>query len=162
MPSSSAYKLVEPHPSVPNTRRPALHTSRGGAGNIISLRNTLTTDSRNATGPPSLARLDSHTRTVFKSGRGGFGNVHSSSERAIFSFDEELERELRREKELAPVFHVGRGGAGNMIHSPSDSLSLSRKHSGGSTSSSDSMAERAKEKARRSLERSWSKLTGGH
>ncbi|KAL1966699.1 hypothetical protein VTN77DRAFT_3896 [Rasamsonia byssochlamydoides] len=161
MPSAS-YKLVEPHPSVPNTKRPALHVTRGGAGNIISLQGTPTTDSQNATGPASLTRLDSHTPSTYKSGRGGMGNVHSSSERAIFSFDEELERDMRREKDMAPVFHVGRGGAGNMIYTPpSDGYSLSRKYSGCSSSSTEStMTERAKEKARRSLERSWSKLTG--
>jgi hypothetical protein len=161
MPSASnAYMVVEPHPSVPNSRRPALHTSRGGAGNVISLRNTKTTDSQFATGPPSLTRLDSHGPTTFKSGRGGAGNVHNSSERAIFSFDEELEREMRREKDVTPVFHVGRGGAGNMIYSSSDQYSLARKHSSGSSSSNDSLADRTKEKARQGLERTWSRLTG--
>lgn len=159
MPSSTAYKLIEPHPSVPNTKRPALHMSRGGAGNVISLQGTKTTDSQNAEGPASLTRLDSHTPSTFKSGRGGLGNVHSSSERAIFSFDEELERDMRRE-EMAPVFHVGRGGAGNMIYPATDTYSLSRKFSGGSSSSTESVTGRAKEKARRGLERSWSKLTG--
>ena len=88
--------------------------------------------------------------------------MHSSSERAIFSFDEELEHELRREEKVAPVFHVGRGGAGNMIYSTESMFGLTRKYSGGSDSSSGSMAERAKDKARRSLERGWGKLTGMH
>ncbi|KAH8702048.1 hypothetical protein BGW36DRAFT_372105 [Talaromyces proteolyticus] len=156
---ASPYLVVEPHPSVPNTRRPALHTSRGGAGNVISLRNTRTTESLSATGPASLTRLDSRLPTTFKSGRGGAGNVHSSSERAIFSFDEELEREMRREKGIAPVFHVGRGGAGNMIFG-SDQYGLERKNTSNSASSNESLADRAKEKARTSLERTWSRLTG--
>lgn len=158
---SSAYQVVEPHPTVPNTRRPALHTSRGGAGNVILLRNTTTTDSLTATGPASLTRLDSKAPATFKSGRGGAGNVHSSSERAIFSFDEELEREMRREKDIAPVFHVGRGGAGNLVlNSDRSPYSLERRESSTSSSSNESLADRAKERARHSLERTWSRLTG--
>ncbi|PWY76736.1 hypothetical protein BO83DRAFT_309518 [Aspergillus eucalypticola CBS 122712] len=154
MPASVNYRVVEPHPSVPHTSRPALHTARGGAGNVINLKGTKTTDSRSATGPASLTRLDSNVPSTFKSGRGGAGNVHSSSERAIFSFDEELERELRR---AAPVYHVGRGGAGNMVFSSDDSSStLSRKFSGSSSSSSGS----ARERALRGLEKGWGKLRG--
>ncbi|OJJ49249.1 hypothetical protein ASPZODRAFT_13973 [Penicilliopsis zonata CBS 506.65] len=155
---SSNYRVIEPHPSIPHNARQALHTSRGGAGNIISLTNTRTTDSQTATGPASLTRLDSHVPKTYKSGRGGAGNVHSSSERAIFSFDEELERELRR---AAPVYHVGRGGAGNMCFR--DNYSLSRKHSAGSTatgSSAGSTADRAREKAKSAFEKSWGKLRG--
>lgn len=163
MPASTNYHVIEPHPSVPHTRRPAIHTARGGAGNVINLKNTKTTDSRNATGPPSLTRLDSNVPKTFKSGRGGAGNVHSSSERAMFSFDEELERELRR---VAPVYHVGRGGAGNKIHadgSDSSSNSLNRMFSGSSSatgSSAGSVSDRAREKAMRGLERGWGKLRG--
>ncbi|BDD61261.1 hypothetical protein MPDQ_005140 [Monascus purpureus] len=162
MPATATYRLVEPHPSVPHNGRPAIHTSRGGAGNVISLKNTKTTDSQTATGPASLTRLDSHVPRTFKSGRGGAGNVHSSSERAIFSFDEELEREFRR---AAPVYHVGRGGAGNMIHESSsnhhNSYDLSRKYStssSGTTASTESAADRAWEKARSTLEKGWEKL----
>ncbi|OKL64503.1 hypothetical protein UA08_00468 [Talaromyces atroroseus] len=157
----SAYHVIEPHPSVPNTRRPALHTSRGGAGNVISLRHTKTTESQTATGPASLTRLDSSAPATFKSGRGGAGNVHSSSERAIFSFDEELEREMRREKDIAPVFHVGRGGAGNLVlHGDRSPNALERRESSTSSSSNESLADRAKDKARHSLERTWSRITG--
>jgi hypothetical protein len=156
------YRVIEPHPSVPHTSRPALHTARGGAGNIISLKNTKTTDSRTATGPASLTRLDSRAPTTFTSGRGGAGNVHSSSERAIFSFDEELEREMRR---AAPVYHVGRGGAGNMIHRNTDNeSSLSRKFSASSETSAksniSSTSDRARDMARRGLEKGWEKIKG--
>lgn len=161
MPASSDYRVIEPHPSVPHNDRPAIHTSRGGAGNVINLKNTKTTDSQTASGPASLTRLDSRFSSTFKSGRGGAGNIHSSSERAIFSFDEELERDLRR---AAPVYHVGRGGAGNMIFDDSYShYCLSRKHSSGSTattSSTRSTADRARDKAKRGFEKSWSKLMG--
>lgn len=161
MPASSNYHLIEPHPSVPQTSRPAIHTARGGAGNVIDLKNTKTTDSRTATGPASVARLDTRRPAAYKSGRGGAGNIHSSSEWAIFSFDEELERDLRR---AAPVYHVGRGGAGNMVYnsnpasaSTSNSYSLTRKFSGGSAGST---GDRAREKALRGLEKGWGKLKG--
>lgn len=179
MPSSSSpanYHLVEPHPSVPKSSRAAIHTARGGAGNVINLQHTKTTPSHSATGPPSATRLDSRPRPpAYKSGRGGAGNTHSSGERAIFSFDEELERELRR---AAPVYHVGRGGKGNMVRSgcssagsgsspgygyasgsgsgsgsgscaagAADSYSLTRKLSGGS-SATNSSAGSAGDRAR--------------
>lgn len=73
---------------------------------------------------------------TFTTGRGGAGNVHPSSERAIFSFDEELERQLSQERHAAPVYHVGRGGAGNVSSSSSSSSgsSASQKHNVGSIS----------------------------
>ncbi|PWY88523.1 hypothetical protein BO70DRAFT_286362 [Aspergillus heteromorphus CBS 117.55] len=156
MPSSVNYRVIEPHPSIPHTSRPALHTARGGAGNVINLKGTRTTDSRTATGPASLTRLDSNVPSTFTSGRGGAGNVHSSSERAIFSFDEELERGLRR---AAPVYHVGRGGAGNMIFGDDSSSSLSRKFSVSSNSTSSSTGS-TRERALRGLEKGWGKLRG--
>lgn len=159
---ASNYRVIEPHPSVPHTSRPAVYTGRGGSGNVVSLKNTKTTESRTATGPASLTRLDSRAPQTFTSGRGGAGNVHSSSERAIFSFDEELERDLRR---AAPVYHVGRGGAGNMIYrdDSSSTFSLSRKYSAASTatnSSTGSVTDRARDMARRGLEKGWGKLKG--
>lgn len=159
MPASN-YRVVEPHPSVPHNTRPAVYTGRGGQGNVISLKNTRTTDSRTATGPASLTRLDSRAPSTFTSGRGGAGNVHSSSERAIFSFDEELERDLRR---AAPVYHVGRGGAGNMMYRDDAGSCLTRKYSACSTatnSSTGSVADRARDMARRGLEKGWGKLKG--
>lgn len=36
----------------------------------------------------------------------------------MFKFDEELERE-RRNSEAVPIYHVGRGGAGNLINETS-------------------------------------------
>ncbi|KAJ5169701.1 Protein of unknown function DUF3602 [Penicillium coprophilum] len=154
MPSN--YRVVEPHPSVPHAGRPAVYTGRGGCGNVVNLKNTKTTDSRSATGPASLARLDSRTPTTFISGRGGAGNIHSSSERAIFSFDEELERRTRLPRRT--------GGAGNTMYRDDCSNStLSRKFSAASTatnSSSGSVADRARDMARRGLEKGWGKLKG--
>jgi hypothetical protein len=152
------YRVIEPHPS---TARAAMHTGRGGAGNVVSLRGTVTTPAQSAEGPPSLVRLDAHPSKNFMSGRGGAGNVHSISERAIFSFDEELERQLRREKEVAPVFHIGRGGAGNTIDPESFDLAWKRRAgSVGSTASFGSTAERVIQRARRSLETGWERLAG--
>lgn len=160
MPSN--YRVVEPHPSVPSSTRPAVYTGRGGSGNVVSLKNTKTTSSREATGPASLTRLDSRAPSAFTSGRGGAGNVHSSSERAMFSFDEELERDLRQ---AAPVYHVGRGGAGNMIYrdDASNSSILSRRQSNGSSttaSSTDSVADRARTMALNGIVKGWGKLKG--
>lgn len=137
-----------------------MHTARGGAGNVISLRDTLTTPGESATGPASLTRLDTHPPKTFTSGRGGAGNVHDISERAIFSFDEELERQMRREKEVAPVFHIGRGGAGNVV--APEGFEFVRRRAGGSlgsSSSASSNTDRLANRARRSFEAGWAKLT---
>lgn len=166
--SSKSYFLVEPHPSVPK-QRPAVYTGRCGAGNVVSLQNTKVTNPQTATGPASAAPPD-HLRkampTTFPTGRGGAGNMHHAndapSERAIFSFDEELELEMRRERDVAPVFHVGRGGAGNLFHTSamSDGTGLSRKLSSDSTSSAgSSSSETFAHKARHSIERTWNRLT---
>jgi len=63
------------------------------------------------------------------------------SERPIFSFDEELERQQRMMQHMAPVYHIGRGGAGNFAATSagsSDAGSLSRRSSAGSDSSAQS------------------------
>ena len=86
-------------------------------------------------------------------GRGGAGNVHHFAERAIFSFDEELERDLQQQRNIAPVYHVGRGGAGNMVRA--DQRSSTSASRNGSTSSSDSTEGG---NIRKSLDRSWSEL----
>ena len=51
----------------------------------------------------------------FLTGRGGNGNAHDASERPMFFFDEDMER-VSANVHPAPVFHVGRGGAGNHAH----------------------------------------------
>jgi len=67
----------------------------------------------------------------YTSGRGGVGNYHRltaplpASERTIFSFDEELERDRLFHEHHAPVYSVGRGGAGNIV--PADAIST-RSH----------------------------------
>lgn len=149
------YRVVEPHPSA--TKQ--MHTGRGGAGNIVSRD---TTPESATEGPTPLARHDTHPPKAFISGRGGAGNVHDISERAIFSFDEELERQMRREKEVAPVFHIGRGGAGNTIEPDGHELAWKprRLSTVGTTSSTESGADRMIQRARRSFEAGWGKLAG--
>lgn len=59
-------------------------------------------------------------------------NTGARSERRIFSFDEELERERRREG--VPVYHIGRGGVGNLV----DEGVEKRREGSGSTQGSGS------------------------
>jgi hypothetical protein len=63
--------------------------------------------------------------------------MHNASERAIFSFDEELERQATRDSMAnGAVYHVGRGGAGNW---GSNAIpASSRKHSASSSGSARS------------------------
>lgn len=128
---SSSYLITEPHPSAGKY----IHSGRGGAGNTF--RAPATTSPTSAQGPASLfgGSIPSSS-SKFSSGRGGAGNIHPSTERAIFSFDEELARQSTREKKMqeGAVYHVGRGGAGNWTSSKPSS---SRKDS---SSSADSVS----------------------
>jgi len=151
-----SYSIVEPHPA---SSSGYFHTGIGGSGNVASSKNA--SSFRNA----SLVNPNHYKpQKAFSSGRGGAGNMHTSSERAIFSFDEELERQLLQEKDMAPVYHVGRGGAGNMVYAEGSTASQRRTSSGGSdrsvrtTTSVESGADAAKNKARRSLEKGWGKI----
>jgi len=85
------------------------HGGRGGAGNY-----------RKVTPAEVSARttssfIPSTTSKLFFGGRGGAGNVHPSTERAMFSFDEELERDRLIHEHHAPVYSIGRGGKGNLV-----------------------------------------------
>ncbi|PWW74735.1 hypothetical protein C7212DRAFT_283333 [Tuber magnatum] len=64
--------------------------------------------------PPS-----SPSPQFFSTGIGGAGNIRHKSERAIFFFDEELEKEKVIRENRAPVYSIGRGGAGNIISTES-------------------------------------------
>lgn len=55
----------------------------------------------------------------------------------MFKFDEELERE-RRHSEAVPVYHVGRGGAGNLVNE----MGTARRDSDASERSTASTASR--------------------
>jgi len=154
--SPGSYALVEPHP---HTTAPYVHTARGGAGNTFKA----TSSTNSFTIPATIPRksLEHKQPNTFKSGRGGAGNVHQSSERAIFSFDEELERQMRQQEFMAPVYHVGRGGAGNTIYADSSSTRRSDldTSSARSASSVESGADIATRAVRRSLEKGWAKVT---
>lgn len=124
------YSIVEPHPTV----QKYAYTGRGGAGNAFKAPKT--TKSTIATGPASHFEQGlPQTNNKFSSGRGGAGNIRNTTERAIFSFDEELERQQTREQmdKNGAVWHVGRGGAGNWTSS--STAGSSRKDSTSSAGS---------------------------
>lgn len=159
---SSRYSIVEPHPSVPVTQR-YIGTGRGGAGNAVKAPTTVTRGS-DASGPAfrgSNASLVT-PRKSFVVGRGGAGNLVHEAPR-MFSFDEELHRQMQQSKHVAPVYHVGRGGAGN-LHRSSDAstdanLFLSRRDSNNSSSSTSS-AESGADVATRNMKKGLKKLAG--
>ncbi|KIW89592.1 uncharacterized protein Z519_09748 [Cladophialophora bantiana CBS 173.52] len=189
-PSSRSYSIVEPHPSV-TTSTHYISTGRGGIGNAVPSSSSSASawgGGSGATGASRLGSLSSTTsstassRKTFTTGRGGAGNVFPSSERAIFSFDEELEQQLRWERDAAPVYHVGRGGAGNIGH-VSNTNSNYRFNAAGATNtagpsammrrrpSEDSAAsatsassshgsESGADQFNRSVKKGWKKITG--
>ena len=69
----------------------------------------------------------------------------------MFSFDEELAQQERLREHAAPVYHVGRGGAGNLVE---ERAKASRQNSTSSTVSTDS--ERG---VRGSMEGAWRKMS---
>lgn len=169
MPSSRAYSIIEPHPSA--HPRSYIATGRGGAGNITKAPSNLT-KGISAQGPPSRIHLSSVSSTsssastssgrnpVFHTGRGGMGNVHPSSERAIFSFDEELERQLSQDRHAAPVYHVGRGGAGNVTSAYPRTAKVARKASDSSSEKSVGSVESGADAATRWVGGLFSKARG--
>lgn len=167
---SRPYTIVEPHPNPSKTSR-YMHTSRGGAGNVANASPASITHGPDAQGPPSRIFLNSSSSQSNKSrpytsGRGGAGNIHqNSSERRLFSFDEELASQLQRDQHLAPVYHVGRGGAGNTAHTYIDGSTRSRKDSESvksdkSTSSVESGADVATRSIKRGVQKGWGKVIG--
>ncbi|KAI4228252.1 MAG: hypothetical protein L6R36_001755 [Xanthoria steineri] len=112
-----SLRLSEPHPTTTSSTR--LPTGRGGAGNFTRPPPPSALPSTSTTVDPSSSSIfstaSSSKNTKFATGRGGAGNVHRAHEqRPMFKFDEELERE-RRHAEAVPVYHVGRGGVGNLV-----------------------------------------------
>lgn len=117
------YHVTEPHPSVKVNKSAYIQAGRGGAGNMARYHHSDLTQGASATGPASAAKTlpPPPTTHVFTSGRGGAGNTfrhRSDSPRRIFSFDEELAREqkIMDNAAKAPVYRIGRGGAGNMVN----------------------------------------------
>lgn len=154
------FHVTEPHPSVP--RSAYIHAGRGGAGNYARYNTADLTAGPVASGPASAALLTTAPKSnKYMSGRGGAGNTfkRSESQRAIFSFDEELERERRMMDNASktPVYHVGRGGAGNAV----DELRPSRGSlgRGGSVSSDDSAASDASARAKRGFSDAFGRIS---
>ena len=150
---SSTYRITEPHPSVPSSHY--IHSGRGGAGNISHIDPKDVTAGSDATGPASRTALDgthaANAAHYYASGRGGAGNMHHSGERPIFSFDEELDRQRRMMEHQTPVYHVGRGGAGNFA-----SEGLQRR----SSATSDSSSVISGQQVRSSFEGALNRLRG--
>ncbi|KAF8461895.1 hypothetical protein BDZ91DRAFT_366785 [Kalaharituber pfeilii] len=90
---------------------PIFHAGRGGAGNYRKLSSSEL--AAHQTTVPTV--IPPSTSKIFFGGRGGAGNVHPTTERAMFSFDEELERERLIHEHHAPVYSIGRGGMGNLV-----------------------------------------------
>lgn len=147
------FSICEPHPSVPSRGRSAyIQAGRGGAGNIKRYNSSELTQGSAATGPASRAALSPPpSSTKFTAGRGGAGNTYSHdalSQRAMFSFDEELKREELRKENMSktPIYHIGRGGAGNAVNEMEP-----RGGRNGSAASMSSNGSSVSERARRSV-----------
>jgi len=156
------FHVTEPHPSVPSSKKSTyIQSGRGGAGNYARYSASTLSAGPSATGPASRAPLPPPPTTAkFTSGRGGAGNLHS--QRAIFSFDEELERDQRLIDNAArtPVYHIGIGGAGNAVD---EMKPKNRTGSGGSifSNASDSSGDSATSEAKKrpNLARTFTKLS---
>ncbi|KAI9813613.1 MAG: hypothetical protein M1827_003684 [Pycnora praestabilis] len=143
------FHLIEPHPSVPNTHYIA--SGRGGAGNYKHVDPRSITPPATAHGRASVTTLPPPpSSSRFSGGRGGAGNMYHNSERAMFSFDEELAQQQTREERAAPVYHIGRGGAGNAVDEARRPAGADRRK--GSASSTMSRDSDGNGKARRSIE----------
>ncbi|KAF2871411.1 hypothetical protein BDV95DRAFT_493537 [Massariosphaeria phaeospora] len=145
------YHITEPHPSVPASH--IYHAGRGGAGNVTRVNPSAVTAGPNASGPASRIPLTlPPSNAVFLTGRGGAGNMHREKERAMFSFDEELAQQERLREHAAPVYHIGRGGAGNAV----DEMHPRPQRQGSASSTASSDSENG---VRRSIEGAWQKVS---
>jgi hypothetical protein len=158
---SVSYHITEPHPSVPQAST-TVYYGRGGAGNRTRISHTAITAGPTASGPASRIQLTPPpSNALFTSGRGGAGNVHREKERAMFSFDEELAQQERLREHAAPVYHIGRGGAGNFTSESSEErrTKIGRTNSNSSTASASSTE--SAQGVRRSIEGAWNKVSRG-
>lgn len=161
--SAPQYTIVEPHPSVKPTQQ-YITTGRGGAGNRVKATSDITRGS-DASGPASrLSNASiSAPRRSFLAGRGGAGNYVNDSPR-MFSFDEELEHQMKQARNVAPVYHVGRGGAGNLHRSSTASSDakafVSSRRDSNLSSLSNSSAESGADVATRNFKKGLKKLAG--
>lgn len=148
-----SFHITEPHPSV-NPTSSYIYSGRGGAGNAQRITPSTLTNGATASGPASRVKLTPPPSSAyFATGRGGAGNMHREKERAMFSFDEELRQQERLRSQQAPVYHVGRGGAGNLV----DEMKPRSQRQG--SSGSVSSVESDKDGVRRSMESAWQRLS---
>jgi len=147
LPSLQSYSITEPHPSVPKSNY--MHSGRGGAGNYTQVNPEDITNGPTSIRPLKGASPDDY----FTAGRGGAGNVHRERERAIFSFDEELERQRRLTEHQAPIYHVGRGGAGNLVDEMRPRMESRSNSTSSSSSSGSEHSARARSGADNALNR---------
>lgn len=157
--SAPQYAIVEPHPSVKPSQQ-YISTGRGGAGNRVKATSEITRGS-DASGPASRLSTSSLSapRRSYIGGRGGAGNYVNDSPR-MFSFDEELEHQMKQARHVAPVYHVGRGGAGNLHRSLGAQQSFSSRRDSNLSSVSNSSAESGADVATRNLKKGLKKLAG--
>lgn len=148
---SRNVSVTEPHPSV--ARRPGgfIGSGRGGAGNYQSYKPTDLTEGPSATGPAARISLRQPAPRAVKVGRAGAGNIFPprQSEERVFQFDEEL---VKKREHAASVYHIGRGGQGNLIDETKPRTQ--RTGSSGSTSS----VESDRSSVRRSVEGAFGRL----
>jgi len=146
------FHISEPHPSA----GAYMYSGRGGAGNAMRIKATEVTPGPTASGPASRTKLPPPPSNAFyATGRGGAGNM-KKSERAIFSFDEELQQQERLRTQQAPVYHIGRGGAGNLVD---EMKPRSHRQNSASSTTSSSSVESEKDGVRRSIENTWQRLS---
>ncbi|KAJ4373040.1 hypothetical protein N0V83_003331 [Neocucurbitaria cava] len=146
-----SFHITEPHPSVGSSY---IYSGRGGAGNAMRIKPSEVTAGATASGPASRVKLTAPpTNAIYATGRGGAGNM-KRSERAMFSFDEELQQQERLRSQQAPVYHIGRGGAGNLV----DEMKP-RSQRTNSNASSTSSVESEKDGVRRSVDSAWKRLS---
>ncbi|KAF1837690.1 hypothetical protein BDW02DRAFT_576970 [Decorospora gaudefroyi] len=150
MPSS--FHISEPHPSASTY----MYSGRGGAGNAMRIKPSEVTAGPTASGPASRTKLTPPpSNAMYATGRGGAGNM-KRSERAMFSFDEELAQQERLRSQQAPVYHIGRGGAGNLVD---EMKPRSQRQNSASSSSSVESVQSEKDGVRRSMENAWQRLS---
>lgn len=159
--SPQQYTIIEPHPTVKPSQQ-YLSTGRGGAGNLVKPPVNVTRGS-DASGPASRSSTSSsNPRRSFLTGRGGAGNYINDAPR-MFSFDEELEHQMKQSRNVAPVYHVGRGGAGNLhraSNTSSDAQHLLTRRASSNSNVSSSSAESGADIATRNFKKGLKKIAG--
>jgi len=145
-----SFHITEPHPTVGSAY---IYSGRGGAGNAMRIKPNQVSNGATASGPASRAKLTPPpNNVVYATGRGGAGNM-KRSERAMFSFDEELQQQERLRSQQAPVYHIGRGGAGNLVDE------MKPRSQRQNSASSNSSVESEKDGVRRSVDAAWKRLS---